>query len=82
MQDPIAIRNIAKLRIAEARVLTDHGQPDGAFYLAGYAVELALKARIAEKLGLPWLFGEAAMKPTDNFNGLNELRSLLKTHKF
>ncbi len=81
MENPIAIRQIAALRLAEARVLAANGQPEGAFYLAGYAVELTLKARIAESLELPWLFDEAGTPPADKFNGLSELRSLLKTHK-
>ena len=62
-------------------MLAANGQPEGAFYLAGYAVELTLKARIAERLELPWLFDEAGTPPADKFNGLSELRSLLKTHK-
>jgi HEPN domain-containing protein len=36
------------IRIEEARVLLERGKPDGAYYLAGYAVECALKACIAK----------------------------------
>ena len=40
---------LAKLRIKEARRLLEAGCPDGAYYLAGYAVECALKACSAKK---------------------------------
>lgn len=39
---------LADVRIAEAAVLLANGLWDGAFYLAGYAVECALKACIAK----------------------------------
>lgn len=37
-------QRLADVRIAEAKVLLDAGMWDGAYYLAGYAVECALKA--------------------------------------
>jgi hypothetical protein len=40
---------LADLRIAEAKVLLDARKEQGAYYLAGYAVECALKACIAKK---------------------------------
>ena len=40
-------RELATLRLAEAKALLDAGLPDGAYYLAGYAVECGLKACIA-----------------------------------
>jgi HEPN domain len=43
-------QELAELRLAEAKVLLDQGQWDGAYYLAGYAVELALKACIIKTL--------------------------------
>jgi HEPN domain-containing protein len=39
---------LADLRADEARVLLARGKPQGAYYLAGYAVECALKACIAK----------------------------------
>ncbi len=39
---------LARVRLAEARALLSAGHPDGAYYLAGYAVECALKACIAK----------------------------------
>jgi HEPN domain-containing protein len=42
-------RELTTLRLAEARALLDAGLPDGAYYLAGYAVECGLKACIARQ---------------------------------
>ncbi|MFL6281928.1 MAG: HEPN domain-containing protein [Pyrinomonadaceae bacterium] len=42
-------QKLAKLRVREARILLDNKCYEGAFYLAGYAVECALKACIAKK---------------------------------
>lgn len=42
-------RELTTLRLAEARALLDAGLPDGAYYLAGYAVECALKACISRQ---------------------------------
>jgi HEPN domain-containing protein len=39
--------NLAKTRLKEARVLFDQECYDGAYYLAGYAVECGLKACVA-----------------------------------
>jgi hypothetical protein len=41
---------LMNLRIAEAKVLLDQKDWDGAYYLAGYAVEFALKIRIIADL--------------------------------
>jgi HEPN domain-containing protein len=41
------LRKVAELRIAEAEVLLQNRHFEGAYYLAGYAVECALKACIA-----------------------------------
>ena len=42
------LQNLARIRIREARTLLKAGLPDGAYYLAGYSVECALKACIAK----------------------------------
>lgn len=42
------LRELALLRLREARVLLDNRCWEGAYYLAGYAVECALKACIAK----------------------------------
>src|SRR5438067_379118 len=42
-------RKLAELRIKEAKVLLDARSHAGAYYLAGYAVECAIKACIAKR---------------------------------
>ncbi len=44
------LREISKARLRDAQVLLRAGRYDGAFYLCGYSVELALKARICRTL--------------------------------
>lgn len=46
------LKALSRLRRKEAQLLFDAGLYDGAAYLAGYAVELALKARICRILDL------------------------------
>lgn len=43
------LRALSRVRLSEARALLNAGLPDGAYYLAGYAVECALKACIAKE---------------------------------
>lgn len=42
-------QNLARMRIREAKTLLDAGQFPGAYYLAGFAVECAIKACIAKR---------------------------------
>jgi HEPN domain-containing protein len=44
------LRTIAEARLEDARVLLENDRLDSAVYLGGYAVELALKARICVTL--------------------------------
>lgn len=44
------IEKIVEARLEDARVLCDSSRYDGSVYLCGYAVELALKARICRTL--------------------------------
>ena len=44
------LRELAEARLLDANVLFAHGRFDSAYYLCGYAVELALKARICMTL--------------------------------
>jgi len=53
MIDTATLRVIANGRLDDARHLLQAGRFDGAVYLCGYAVELALKARICDTLGWP-----------------------------
>jgi len=45
-------QQLAELRLREAQALLAAGLPDGAYYLAGYSVECALKACIAKRTQL------------------------------
>src|SRR3954464_13012587 len=42
-------KKLVELRVKEAKILLDNKCYEGAYYLAGYAVECALKACIAKK---------------------------------
>jgi HEPN domain-containing protein len=44
------LKAVARERLRDARVLLKGGRPDGAVYLSGFAVEMALKARICRTL--------------------------------
>lgn len=44
------LQNLSQSRLAEAKILLANSLFDGAVYLAGYALELALKARICRLL--------------------------------
>jgi HEPN domain-containing protein len=42
------LQNLSRIRLREARALVKLGMNDGAYYLAGYSIECALKACIAK----------------------------------
>ena len=46
------LQQLADDRVVDAKALLDAGRWSGAYYLAGYAVECALKACIAKRTGL------------------------------
>ena len=54
MSTPVKTRTdfqqVSAMRIEEAEILLNAGKWDGAYYVAGYAVECALKSCIIEKL--------------------------------
>lgn len=50
------IIKMADARFAEATCLLKNGFWDGAYYLAGYSVELLLKARVCKTLGIDDFF--------------------------
>jgi HEPN domain-containing protein len=56
------LQQLAEVRIEEARLLFDAGKFDGAYYLAGYAVELGLKACVAKLTGLHDFYDPAVAK--------------------
>jgi hypothetical protein len=49
----IDLKSIARARLADSRALLARGRYDGAVYLCGYAVEMALKVRICRTLKWP-----------------------------
>ncbi len=79
MNNPKEIKDLAYQRLKEAEILYKNGMCDGAFYLAGYSVELMLKAKICERLGIPNIFDETSID-TNSIKGIGEIRKTLKTH--
>ena len=47
------LKRVARARLSDARALLDASRFDGAVYLCGYAIEVALKARICQNLRWP-----------------------------
>jgi hypothetical protein len=66
------LQSIAKARLQDANVLFTNERTDGAGYLCGYAVELALKARICTTLN--WQGFPETRREFENF-------ASFKTHK-
>ena len=60
-------------------MLARHGKCDGAFYLAGYSVELMLKAKVCERMGLPSLF-KLDFQASLGTHGIGDLKKFVKTH--
>ena len=52
MPTRIELKELAKTRLQEAKILYDRGLYDGSCYLAGYVLEMALKARICKVLDM------------------------------
>ena len=70
MIDAKDLRSIARARLRDAKILLRAKRFDGAFYLCGYAVEIALKGRICRTLkwsGFP--------DTTQDFKGLQSLKT-------
>ncbi len=73
------MRRLARERIAEAAVLIRAGHYDTAVYLCGYAVEVAMKARICRTLRWAEFPGEAKeWQPHHAFLRVHDLRRLVK----
>jgi hypothetical protein len=70
MIDRTALKRIARARLKDAEVLCRNRRYDGARYLCGYSIELALKSRICRTL--KWKeFPEEA----NEFQGLTSLKT-------
>lgn len=65
------LKELAQHRLDEAQLLYKHGYHQGAYYLAGYAVEFTLKALICKRLGIEVFVGGS---------GLGEVTKALHTH--
>jgi HEPN domain-containing protein len=76
------LRAIARARLRDAQVLLKARRFDGAFYLSGYAVELALKARICRTL--KWREFPQSGREFEDFKSLrtHDLEVLLKFSGF
>lgn len=70
------IWQLSEQRLTEARSLLSSGHSDGAFYLAGYAVELALKWKVCQNFEIPNLFGA----DTPDIFGVSILKKSVHTH--
>ena len=82
MTNPDEIRRIADRRLEEAGLLFRSGFFEGAYYLAGYTVELHLKAKICERLDLYDLFedAESSVANRASFSNL-QIGRLFKVHE-
>ena len=52
----IELKKLTQLRLKEANILCKNSMYDGSCYLAGYCIELALKAAICKRMGTPNFF--------------------------
>jgi hypothetical protein len=77
VDNPEEIRKIADTRLIEAKLLLDSEHYSGAFYLAGYSVELYLKSKICELFGVADLFAEKTQKTIE---GVGHVRESVKIH--
>lgn len=69
------LQSNAKTRLNDAKILYEHRHYDGAVYLCGYAVELALKAIICKNLKL-----EGIPNTSKEFDTIVTTIQKLKTH--
>jgi len=76
MKTPNDIIDIAMKRLEEATILCDEGLFDGAFYLAGYSIELMLKAKICDRFDVDNLFDESYC----GIPNISKVRNAVKLH--
>jgi HEPN domain-containing protein len=70
------LQELARLRLREAEALYDADFYDGSVYLAGYAVELALKAKICRLLHLAEYPHAGNIGPSFKVHNLEQLKVL------
>ncbi|MFZ2726207.1 MAG: HEPN domain-containing protein [Methylococcaceae bacterium] len=76
MKNSNEIKQLAYERLSEAQILCNNGKYDGAFYLAGYSIELMLKAKICQHLGIDNLFDKEGCQ----IPSISDLRKVVETH--
>lgn len=76
MANRIQLRNLAIARLKAAKILMREGDYDGAVYIVGYVLELALKAAICKRLN----FSSYPDKGSTLIK--NEVVDIFKTHDF
>jgi HEPN domain-containing protein len=81
MATPQQLKDLALLRLEEAEALFAAGLYDGAKYLAGYAVEFALKARICRLLEVDEYPDTGALKRVYGVHDLDQLLLLAGLRK-
>ena len=69
------LKALARQRLRDAEALYQAGDYDACFYLCGYVVELALKARICQVLNLDE-YPEAGFRGAFKTHDFNELKTL------
>lgn len=79
MRNTTEINDLAAQRLREAQILYENEMYDGAYYLAGYSVELKLKGKICDRLGIPNLYDDMD-SITNSIKGISDIRRSLKTH--
>jgi len=77
MENLQEIYDLAKQRLRESRLLFNAGEVDGAFYLAGYSVELMLKWKICKNFEIHNLF---STESPPMIEGVKVLKDSTYTH--
>ena len=78
MNSTLEIKQLADARLEDAKILLVNSRYEGAFYLAGYAIELTLKAKICTHLDIDDLFSDNPT--THSKSSLGKFRESVMTH--
>lgn len=81
MPKRIEFQELAILRLKEANTLLIQNYPDGAFYLAGYTIECALKAAICRTLSIDDFF-EPGNSKAHGAKVKDDIVQKFKTHDY
>lgn len=79
MQNQADIEALAYAKLNDAEILLDNERFDSAYYLAGYAIELLLKARVCKTLGIPDFFDFESTE-RKRFKNEREIMRSFKSH--